>query len=101
METVVASLDIARTVERHATAEAEVLRAQNDTEQACLPVLLVPCIVHVLYQYNCPIDTVVLSLQLLYLRTVHQPGAPALLMDPSPAQRARHMDWPQLCLGAP
>ena len=31
------SLDIARTVERHATAETEVLKAQNDAEQACSP----------------------------------------------------------------
>ena len=37
VETAVTSLDIARTVERHATAEAEVLKAQNDAEQACSP----------------------------------------------------------------
>lgn len=35
VETAVASLDIARTVERHATAETEVLKAQNDAEQVC------------------------------------------------------------------
>lgn len=35
LDTAVTSLDVARTVERHAVAEMEVLRAQDDTEQAC------------------------------------------------------------------
>ena len=40
VETAVTSLDIARTVERHATAETEVLKAQNDAEQASTPCAL-------------------------------------------------------------